>query len=173
MTGGGRAVRRRSLLPGRWSDPELRPAYLSGLLRGGRMVRVTLAAALLALAAGVLYTDGPAAPCPSPAKVPPAAPDGTAPPELPAPPAGLVGVAVRLADPAALAVVQPGSRVDLLAVDADGDSRLLATEALVLDVVGADTSPDGYPALYLALRPDQARPVAAAPEMTRFTILIR
>lgn len=171
MTGGGRAVRRRSLLPVRLPDPELRPAYLSGLLRGGRTVRAMLAAVLLALAAGVLYTDGPAAPCPAPAKEPSA--ETTAPPERPAPPAGLVGVPVRLADPAALAVVQPGSRVDLLAVDGDGDSRLLAAEALVLDVVGGETSPDGYPALYLALKPDQARPVAAAPETTRFTILIR
>lgn len=89
-------------------------------------------------------------------------------------PSGAVGVPVRLAEPAVLAVLRPGSRVDLLALPpgTDGSGTLLAARALVLDVVGADAL-DAGAALYLALPPDQARRAVSQPEGSRFAIVVR
>lgn len=90
-------------------------------------------------------------------------------------PSGAVGVPVRLAEPAALAVARPGTRVDLLASTPAGagtEATLLAPAALVLDVLGADAT-DGSSALYLALRPDQAKRAVGLPEGTRFAIVVR
>lgn len=90
-------------------------------------------------------------------------------------PDGTVGVPVRLAEPAALAVVRPGSRVDLLAVPAGAPSpapELIAPRALVLDVVGADAL-DGSSALYLALSPAHAHRTVGLPEGSRFAVLVR
>ncbi|MGI5213274.1 flagellar biosynthesis protein FlgA [Plantactinospora sp. CA-290183] len=94
-------------------------------------------------------------------------------------PAGAVGVPIRLAEPAALAVVRPGIRVDLLAVPADDRSArstaptLVAGRALVLDVLdqAADDAVAG--ALYLALAPEQARRAVGMPAPTRFAIIVR
>ncbi|HEX5595036.1 MAG TPA: flagellar biosynthesis protein FlgA [Micromonosporaceae bacterium] len=171
--------------PGR--EPTLRAARWPGPSRG-TLLRAGLVAALLALAAGVLYSGEPAVPCPDgPPKAAglPAASEAaaggtgtgnddvrSAPLALPS---GLVGVPVRLAEPASLAVVRPGSRVDLLAVvarDTEGGPQLVASRALVLDVVGMEAT-DGYPALYLALQPDQAHRTVGMPEHTRFTIIVR
>ncbi|WP_244317109.1 flagellar biosynthesis protein FlgA [Micromonospora terminaliae] len=91
-------------------------------------------------------------------------------------PAGAVGVPVRLAEPAALAVLRPGARVDLLVVPAGGaagTATLLAPRALVLDVVGAAGAVDGSSALYLALRPEQAQRAVALPEGSRFAVVVR
>ncbi|WP_247668332.1 flagellar biosynthesis protein FlgA [Micromonospora sp. C81] len=90
-------------------------------------------------------------------------------------PSGAVGVPVRLAEPAALAVARPGTRVDLLAATPGGagtEATLLAPAVLVLDVLGADAT-DGSSALYLALRPDQAKRAVGLPEGTRFAIVVR
>ncbi|SCL61973.1 hypothetical protein GA0070603_3312 [Micromonospora chersina] len=91
-------------------------------------------------------------------------------------PAGAVGVPVRLAEPAALAVLRPGARVDLLVVPAGGatgTATLLAPRALVLDVVGAAGAVDGSSALYLALRPEQAQRAVGLPEGSRFAVVVR
>ncbi|HEX6969793.1 MAG TPA: flagellar biosynthesis protein FlgA [Micromonosporaceae bacterium] len=195
----GRIVghRLRSSHPAGRREPTLRPARWSGLVSSGRLLRTTIVAALIAVAAGVLYADAdpqcpPAADAsPTPATQPasdPAAPAagtaalaaGTAapvqsagPPSRPPVPSGLVGLAVRLAEPAALAVVRPGARVDLLAADDGRRPRLIASNALVLDVLGTGPSDEGYFALYLALRPEQARAAVALPQDARFTILVR
>ena len=91
-------------------------------------------------------------------------------------PSGAVGVPVRLAEPAALAVVRPGSRVDLLAAPPGGadtsEATLLAPGALVLDVLGAGAT-DGSAALYLALRPEQAQRAVGLPEGSRFAVVVR
>ncbi|MEH0984615.1 flagellar biosynthesis protein FlgA [Micromonospora sp. CPCC 205556] len=87
-------------------------------------------------------------------------------------PGGLVGVPVRLAEPAALTVLRPGARVDLLVV-AEGRTGLLAPGALVLDVVGGGDATDGSSALYLALRPDQAHRAVGQPEGSRFAVVVR
>ncbi|MEU9824551.1 flagellar biosynthesis protein FlgA [Micromonospora chersina] len=91
-------------------------------------------------------------------------------------PAGAVGVPIRLAEPAALAVLRPGARVDLLVVPAGratGAATLLAPRALVLDVVGAAGAVDGSSALYLALRPEQAQRAVGLPEGSRFAVVVR
>jgi hypothetical protein len=163
-------------------EPTLSAARWPGLPRGRTVARAALVAALLALAAGVLYAHeptcpGPAGPAPDPSA---SVASGGAPSPVPgrrALPPGHVGVAVRLTEPAALAVVQPGVLVDLLAVPAAGASRvrgstLVAARALVLDVVRADAA-EGTPALYLALQPDQAQRTVEMPENTRFTIIVR
>ncbi|MBM7492358.1 hypothetical protein JOD64_003580 [Micromonospora luteifusca] len=90
-------------------------------------------------------------------------------------PSGAVGLPVRLAEPATLAVVRPGARVDLLSAAPDGvgtEATLLAPAALVLDVLGTGAT-DESSALYLALRPDQAQRAVGLPEGTRFAIVVR
>jgi hypothetical protein len=169
-------------------EPDLRPTRWPTLPRGGTLLRTALVAALLALGAGVLYAREPGQSCP--AGRAPTAPDGAA--TTPAPtradgsaarlslPTGTVGVPVRLAEPAALAVIRPGVRVDLLAVPATAGGRstssteptVVAARALVLDVVGAGVS-DGSNALYLALPPDQAQRAVGMPEGIRFAIIVR
>jgi len=85
-------------------------------------------------------------------------------------------VPIRLAEPAALAVVRPGARVDLLAAPPGGagaaEATVLAPRALVLDVLGAGAT-DGSAALYLALSPDQAQRAVGLPEGSRFAIVVR
>lgn len=93
-------------------------------------------------------------------------------------PAGTVGVPVRIAEPALLAVVRPGARVDLLQVPASAGSRspapvVMAAGALVLDVVHAGGTLDGAGALYLALPPDQAHRVVAAAPGAHFAAVVR
>jgi hypothetical protein len=169
------------------SDRQLAPVRWSSRPRASTVVRTALVAALLALAAGLLYAPDHPAPCET-TPTPPAAP----PPSDPAPaaqapsdrarlavPDGAVGVPVRLAEPAALTVVRPGSRVDLVAVAAPGASAArehapVATEALVLGVVGADAAGpvDSPPVLYLALPRDQAVRTIAMPDGVRFGIIV-
>ncbi|MBO4207376.1 flagellar biosynthesis protein FlgA, partial [Micromonospora echinofusca] len=83
---------------------------------------------------------------------------------------------VRLAEPAALAVVRPGHRVDLLAVppSSTGEPLLLAPRALVLDVLDqpGTVGVDGA-ALYLALDPGQAERVISLPEGSRLAVVVR
>ncbi|MFI6227774.1 flagellar biosynthesis protein FlgA [Micromonospora echinospora] len=179
--GFGRTVGERSLRPVRWPG---RPG-------AGPLLRAGLVATLLGLAAVVLYAPPGCGPAPGAAPAPTtSAPTGPAPASSPdgAPPAvagernggalplpgGTVGVPVRLAEPAALAVVRPGSRVDLLALPAAGPATtvLLASRALVLDVVGAGDL-DGSSALYLALAPPQAERVVGQPEGSRFAVIVR
>ncbi|MFD6563119.1 hypothetical protein [Micromonospora profundi] len=91
-------------------------------------------------------------------------------------PSGAVGVPIRLAEPAALAVIRPGARVDLLAAPPGGagaaEALVLAPRALVLDVLGAGAT-DGSAALYLALSPEQAQRAVGLPEGSRFAIVVR
>lgn len=91
-------------------------------------------------------------------------------------PAGTVGVPIRLTEPAALAVVRPGTRVDLLAAGTGSrptGPTLVAARAVVLDVLTADAAPDGTGALYLALTPGEAHRAIALPDDTRFAIMVR
>lgn len=178
-------------------EASLRPVRWRGLPRGRTLLRVALVAVLLGLAAAVLKTP---AGCP-PGAVPAVAPTptggtgavgapagGGVPPGGGVPaggdrraaalplPAGAVGVPIRLAEPAALAVLRPGARVDLLVVPgggAAGAATLLAQRALVLDVVGAAGAVDGSSALYLALRPEQAQRAVGLPEGSRFAVVVR
>ncbi|SCG43862.1 flagellar biosynthesis protein FlgA [Micromonospora inositola] len=163
------------------SEESLRPVRWRGLPRGGTLLRVTLVAMLLGLAAAVLRTPSgcppgaaPAALGPTPSASPAATRPGSGGDALPLPD-GAVGVPVRLAEPAALAVLHPGARVDLLVVTAGGaagEAVLVASRALVLDVVGADAA-DGSSALYLALRPEQAQRAVGRPEGSRFAVVVR
>lgn len=172
-------------------EPKLSPTHWPGLPRGRTLLRATLVAALLALAAGVLYAREPQPTCPAAATE--AGSAGASPDLSPTPtgatpglplPAGAVGVPIRLAEPAALAVVRPGLRVDLLAVPATAGGTatsarptLVAARALVLDVVGAGAvgteAAGGASALYLALQPDQAHRAISMPEGYRFAIMVR
>ncbi|MFK3984643.1 flagellar biosynthesis protein FlgA [Micromonospora sp. NPDC050397] len=176
----GPARRSSSLSPSRWPTPP----------RRGTVLRLGLAAGLLSLAAATLYLREPPPACPAaPRPVPPAAgPTGPGSPGTPVAagtrlplPSGMVGVPVRLAEPAALTVVRPGARVDLLVVPTGGaagpgraaDSPPIAAHALVLDVLGTTDAAVEGSALYLALPPEQARRTVALPDGTRFAILVR
>ncbi|TDC35742.1 flagellar biosynthesis protein FlgA [Micromonospora sp. 15K316] len=183
----------------------LRPARRPRLPTRGALLRAALVAALLGLAAAVLHTpsgcpppraSAPAGSTPQPGPGDDGVPSTTVTPTpsratdrspiaaavaphrvgegLPLP-AGSVGVPVRLAEPAALAVVRPGARVDLLAASAgsrSGEASLLASGALVLDVVNAGAM-DGSAALYLALSPGQAQRTVGQPEGSRFAVVVR
>ncbi|BCJ66239.1 flagellar biosynthesis protein FlgA [Polymorphospora rubra] len=167
----------RGLAPVRWPR---RP-------RPATMLRAALVTVLLALAAVALTgrsgTDHTAACGPVTASdvgADPPDPAGTPAPTTDGPagrlavPVGSVGVPVRPAEPAALAVVRPGSRVDLLALPSGtgappaSEPLRLAAGALVLDVVAVD----GATALYLALTPDQANRTLGMPETTRFGVVV-
>ncbi|MCZ7439915.1 flagellar biosynthesis protein FlgA [Micromonospora sp. WMMC241] len=156
------------------AESTLRPVRWRGLPRRRTLIRVTLVAVLLGLAAAVLQTPAGCPPGPTPAGAP-TTPDPARTTGSPALPAGAVGVPIRLAEPAALAVLRPGARVDLLVVPAGGspDPSLLAPRALVLDVVGAAGAVDGSSALYLALPPEQARRAVGLPEGSRFAVVVR
>lgn len=155
------------------------------LPRRPTLVRAALAAILLLTAAGVLYAgDSPTAPAtsaapdgvahPTPTPTPPPDPDGQqaagGPPEpgrLPIP-SGLVGVPVPVGDPAGLAVLRPGDRVDLLSVPtAGGEPAALVTGAPVLAVDHAAA------ALLLAVTPEQSQAVVSVPPSTaRFAVIV-
>ncbi|WFF08422.1 flagellar biosynthesis protein FlgA [Micromonospora sp. WMMD1076] len=153
-------------------EATLRPVRWRGLPRRRTLLRVTLVAVLLGLAAAVLRTPPS---CPPPRVLPTASAAASPSGGIRALPAGAVGVPIRLAEPAALAVLRPGARVDLLVVPAGGspDPTLLAPRALVLDVVGATGAVDGSSALYLALPPEQARRAVGLPEGSRFAVVVR
>lgn len=83
-------------------------------------------------------------------------------------PEGMVGVAVPLAEPAMLAVLRPGDRVDLLSVpEGGGEPLLVAGDAGVLAVDPTD------PALLLSLTDDQARVVLSARPGTVLAVTVR
>ncbi|MEJ3743196.1 flagellar biosynthesis protein FlgA [Actinomycetes bacterium KLBMP 9797] len=161
-------MREPSLDPMR--EPSLDPVRRPRLPRRGATLRAGLVAALLLTAAGALYLPEPApqpAPCPPPSAAPTRpAPDRSALDQdgRLAVPAGAVGVPVRLAEPAALALLRPGDRVDLLA--AGQPPTVVASNALVLTVAAAEG------AVLLAVRSDQARRTAAIPPETPLTTLI-
>jgi len=129
------------------------------------LIRAAAVAVLLCLAAATLYVEQPGPGSPAVADGRPA---GAVRPSLPS---GLVGVPVRLADPAALAVVRPGDRVDLLRLPGDPGAApsTVATAVLVLDAVsGLDV-----PVLYLAMTAREAGAAAVAGPDTRFGVIVR
>lgn len=151
----GAGRREGRLDPVRWRRPG-----------GSTLLRWTAVAVLLCAAAGVAWAREPAtttavcAPAPSP-------PVTSAPPERNVPP-GAVGVPVRLAEPAALGLLRPGDRVDLMAAGS-GKPRRVAADALVLGV----SSPDETAGLFLAVTPAEATGTVDAPAETRFSVLVR
>lgn len=153
-------------------EPTLDPVRRPRLPRGRTLLRTGLIAAFLLTAVAALFARDPASlPCPPPP--PPAAvaaaPSVDASGRLAVPP-GVVGVPVRLAEPAVLALVHSGDRVDLLAASGTAPTResaLLAHDALVLGVVPADG------AVLLALDPGRARAIVGLPDGTRFGVIVR
>ncbi|SDY04360.1 hypothetical protein SAMN05444365_101476 [Micromonospora pattaloongensis] len=159
----------------------LGPLWRPRLPRPTTALRTALVAVLLATAAGVLYAGDPGS-CP-PTATPPQKPaaTGSAKPTATesagaddprrALPAGAVGLPVRLAEPAALAVLRPGDRVDLLALPrgAAAGPRVVAAGALVLAVPDPDSAAG---TLYLAVRPEAARRTTALPHDTRFGVIV-
>lgn len=153
-------------------EPTLDPVRRPRLPRGRTLLRIGLVATFLLTAVAALFAREPAAaPCAPAASGATAAPSVDASGRLAVPP-GAVGVPVRLAEPAVLALVHPGDRVDLLAGGGASptpgrDSTLLARDALVLGVVGADG------AVLLALNPEGARAIVSLPDSTRFGVIVR
>jgi hypothetical protein len=153
-------------------EPSLDPVHRPRLPRGRTLLRAGLIAMFLLTAVAALYARDPA-PCPPP----PAAASSAPVPSVDASgrlavPPGAVGVPVRLAEPAVLALVHPGDRVDLLAASGTAptparEPSLQARDALVLGVVGADG------AVLLALSPERARVIVGLPDGTRFGVIVR
>ncbi|HZN20220.1 MAG TPA: flagellar biosynthesis protein FlgA [Micromonosporaceae bacterium] len=152
-------MNRRGLDP----EPKLYPARRWSLPAGRTLLRAVVVAALLGLAAAMLYLDPPTGAPPAC----PAAPATPTPVGRLAVPAGLVGLPVALAEPAAAAVVRPGDRVDLMA--RPGTGQVIAEGALVLEAIGADPAP----ALYLALDELQAKAMLRAGSAVRFDVIVR
>ncbi|BCB80069.1 hypothetical protein GCM10022251_07530 [Phytohabitans flavus] len=154
-------------------EPTLDPVRRPRLPRGRTLLRTGLIATFLLTALAALFARDPAPSCAPPPTAAAPAPSVDASGRLAVPP-GAVGVPVRLTEPAVLALVHPGDRVDLLAAGSatppaspSRDSTLLARDALVLGVVGADG------AILLGLDPERARSIVGLPEGTRFGVMVR
>jgi hypothetical protein len=155
-------------------EPTLDPVRRPRLPRGRTLLRTSLIAAFLLTAVAALFARDPVpVQCPPPPAVAGSAPSVDASGRLAVPP-GAVGVPVRLAEPAVLALVHSGDRVDLLASGGTApsptptrESALLARDALVLGVVPADG------AVLLALDPGRARAIVGLPDGTRFGVIVR
>ena len=138
----------------------------------GLLLRLVAVAVLLGTAALVSWSPPPTCDPPAYTVQAGASPSASASAGArPVVPSGSVGVPVRLADPAALALVEAGNRVDLLRVDeSHGTTVSVAESALVLRVTGADDPTAG--GLLLALGPDEAdRALATAGQS--FAVRIR
>ena len=86
-------------------------------------------------------------------------------------PSGSIGVPIRLAEPTALELVQPGDRVDLVRLpDTGANPQTIATAALVLAVTGAEDPTTG--GLLLALTPAEAQRTVTTPG-SGYAVLIR
>lgn len=145
------------------AEPRLDP--MPRRLARGTLIRLVAVAGLLVTAAALIWSR----PSGCASVVAPARPPATASARPLGVPRGNVGVPVRLAEPAALSLVRPGDRVDLLRVDRD-DSRPVAAAALVLKVTGADDPTTG--GLLLALTPAEAQ-LAVAAAAHGFAVVIR
>ncbi len=85
-------------------------------------------------------------------------------------PDGSVAMTVRLADPAVIAVVRPGTRVDLLA-ESSADT---VTDALVLAALpGSAFDEPGAAALFVAVPPPTAAHVSNLPVSAAFRVIVR
>lgn len=145
--------------------------------RRATTLRAALVAALLLTAAGLVYSGGGRADgAPSPVDQPAPASTPAWPVEVTPEfagarqpiPDGMVGLPVPLAEPAALAVLRPGDRVDLLTVPAaGGDPAPLAAGARVLAVDRAGGS------VLLSLTEGQAQAVLATPAESRYAVVVR
>jgi hypothetical protein len=127
----------------------------------------TTSPARSAAAPSAVRDDSPQGGSPQDGHPPDPRPDG----RLPIPP-GAVGVPVHLADPAALVVLRPGDRVDLLAVADEPRPDTIATAVLVLAVPALADVPDSGIVL-LALSPDQARHAVRLPPHVRLAVVVR
>ncbi len=85
-------------------------------------------------------------------------------------PDGYVGVPLRLAEAATLALVGPGSHVDVLRVGDDGRATPIASAALVLGTT--DTDDDSSAGLLVALTPAEADRAVSRPGHG-FAVLLR
>ncbi len=173
-------------MPGRSRVPGPRPADVPAADPGGRLdpvrwprprrhalLRWSAVAVLLATAAALGWAPAaqrcgaaPTAPTPTAPTGTPPRPDGSGRPL--AVPRGSVGVPVRLTDSAAVALLRPGDRVDLLTTGPDAPRRL-ATRALVLGVEQADSPTAG---LFLAVTPDEARHAVGSPD-ARLAVVVQ
>ncbi|OLT27227.1 Flp pilus assembly protein CpaB [Nocardiopsis sp. CNR-923] len=95
---------------------------------------------------------------------------------------GLVAAPVRVADPGAVDLLSPGSRVDVLAATGPGDphrprarpAQEVATDRPVLAVPDEDArSGEGGALLLIAATPDEARVLAGHAAASRLSITIR
>ncbi|RZU50354.1 hypothetical protein EV385_2126 [Krasilnikovia cinnamomea] len=191
MAGTGRGGDVRPLGPFRRgreaAEPRLDPARWRRPGRG-TLMRLAAMAALL-ITAALMSWSGPTTRCPpesSPARdtgggaSTPGGPATTATPRAsargrPSLPHGTVGLPVRLAEPAALALVHSGDRVDLFRVHGTGqpdeDRPTVARGALVLDVTAPDDPVGG--GLLLALTPAEADRAVATPAGAGYAVVIR
>lgn len=89
--------------------------------------------------------------------------------------ADAVAVPVRLADPAVADLLSPGTRVDVVTADPHGAAgALLATNATVVTVRGADRTPGGSGRLVvIAMSPDTATRVASVSLGQPVTVTLR
>ena len=82
-----------------------------------------------------------------------------------------MGFPLRLPDPAVLAVVHAGQRVDVLVRSDGGTADVVAADLAVLCAAGTAGEPDGV--LYLAVSPAQAAALAAIGPGARLSVTVR
>jgi hypothetical protein len=157
--------------PARADDERLDPPRLRlPLPRRAALIRAAAVAALLCLAAGVLFVDGSA---PAAAPAPAASPSPVGTPGPVAPP-GTVGLPLRLPDAGVVAVVRAGQRVDVFGASGDGrPAQLLAAGVLVLRATARGEAPEDGALLYLAVTTEQAAHLAGYTTDAHITVTVR
>lgn len=165
MRGGRRSATERLDAPRTWL-----PAW-----RARTLLRLGLVCVLLLTAAAALALD-PGGERAAEHGQPPTATSGPCAATPGGPPHGTVGFPLRLSDPAVLAVVRAGQRVDILVradpSDAAAGSAVRVAENLpVLRTVGTAGAPDGV--LYLAASPQQAGDLASIEASAKISVTVR
>lgn len=153
-------MKKDSLDPVRWSRR-----------RRSRLVRAAAVAALLAVAAGILFTGaGPAsaarcAVAPSPSRSAPGVPI----------PAGKLGMPVRVDQPGLAGLLHRGDHVTLtVAADSTDRAAILVPDALVLRAPSGDSSVTSTGSVvYLAMTEEEARRTAAIAPDARIGVTVR
>ncbi|GAB2884321.1 hypothetical protein [Streptomyces mayteni] len=171
---GGQAVPEFAPVRPRGGRHRLRRA----LRRRRRPVALSLALASAVLALALPWSREPAeAGAAAEAEAASGAREGPAPGPVERDPAERVAAPVRIADAAAVGLLGPGDRVDVLAADAKGAARVVARRALVAEVPGGGAAaPEhggaGQGALVvLTVSPDTAAKLAGAAAQAELVIV--
>ncbi|MFE9930732.1 hypothetical protein [Streptomyces sp. NPDC005533] len=151
--------------------PPLRVGRGGDRLRRALRRRRRVASAGLAVAAAALAVGGTEAQASRGAAPPPARAAQGAPPPVAA--VRMVSAPVRIADAAAVRLLRPGDRVDVVAAERAGPTRVVASGARVTEVPRPEPGVgDGGALVVLSVPRDTARDLVGAGAVTRLAVTL-